>query len=265
MYGNRFYNATTRKYIALFGTLFNDIVITRDDNDDTEIQKIKVPIHYAPMQKILARIEGDASLDAPAMTLPRMSFEMMNMTYAPDRKLQRRMTLSQGAADDAVKSYQFAPTPYNLEFQLNIMTKYEEDGTKIVEQIIPFFKPDVTHSVQILSEFEEYFDIPIVLNGVSKEDTYESDFQTRRVLIWTLNFTLKGIYFGPTSEKKVIKFIDVNLYDTLDENSTEVEQINIQPGLTANGEPTTNIDETVDYVNINVDDNWGYIVQIKDA
>lgn len=264
MYGNHFYNETTRRYVAMFGTLFNDIIITRKDNSGTEIQKLKIPIHYAPVQKILARIEGDPDLNAPAMTLPRMSFEMISMTYAGERKINRRMTLSTGAANNSIKSYQFAPTPYDLEFQLNIMAKYNEDGVKILEQILPYFKPDVTHSVKLLDEFEEYFDIPIVLNSVTMEDTYENDFQTRRSIIWTLTFTLKGIYFGPVSEKKVIKFVDVNLYNTLDANAQVVEQVNVQPGLTANGEPTTSIDNTIDYVNINVDDNWDYIVQIKD-
>lgn len=128
MYGNHFYNQTTRRYVALFGTLFNDIIITRKDNSGSEVQKIKVPINYAPVQKLLARIEGDPNLNAPAMTLPRMSFEMISMSYAGERKVNRRMTLSQGAADNAVKSYQFAPTPYDLEFQLNIMAKYSEDA-----------------------------------------------------------------------------------------------------------------------------------------
>lgn len=264
MYGNHFYNQTTRRYVALFGTLFNDIIITRKDNSGSEVQKIKVPINYAPVQKLLARIEGDPNLNAPAMTLPRMSFEMISMSYAGERKVNRRMTLSQGAADNAVKSYQFAPTPYDLEFQLNIMAKYSEDAVKIVEQILPYFKPDVTHSVKLLDEFDEYFDIPIILNSVTMEDTYENDFQTRRAIIYTLTFTLKGIFFGPTSEKKIIKFVDVNLYDNMNASSDVVEQVNIQPGLTANGTPTTNINETVDYVNINVSDDWDYIVQIKD-
>lgn len=264
MYGNHFYNQTTRRYVALFGTLFNDIIITRNDNSGKEVQRLKIPIHYAPVQKILARLEGDPDLNAPAMTLPRMSFELVDMSYAADRKIPRTLAMSKVSTDSAKKSVQFVPAPYDLQFQLNVMTKYNEDGVKIIEQILPFFKPDVTHSVKLLDDFEEYFDIPIVLESVSTEDTYEADFQTRRTLIWTLNFTLKGIYFGPTSQRKVIKFVDVNFYDKLEADATEVEQINIQPGLTANGTPTTNINETVDYVNINVDDDWDYIVQIKD-
>jgi len=105
----------------------------------------------------------------------------------------------------------FAPAPYDIEFQLNVMTKYNEDGTKIIEQILPFFKPDCTVSVKLIDELGTYFDIPIVLNSVSQEDTYEGDFESRRALIWTLNFTMKGYFFGPVSTKKQITFVDVDL------------------------------------------------------
>ena len=265
MYGTHFYNQTTRRLVATFGTLFNNIIITRDDNSGTEVQRMKVPIHYAPYQKILARLDGDPNLSAPAMTLPRMSFEITDIAYNAERKLGslNRISRSTPGNNDSL-TYRYNPSPYDLNFQLNIMVKYHEDGLKIVEQIIPYFKPDVTVSAKLVDDIDTYFDIPIVLNDVSMEDTYENDFQTRRVIIWTLNFTLKGYYFGPSTTKKVIKFIDVNLYDRIEEDADIVESINIQPGLTANGEPTTDINETISYLDIDVDDDWAYIVRIVD-
>ena len=232
MYGNHFYNESTRRYVAVFGTLFNDIIIERKNaNNTTSVSKIKVPINYAPMQKILARLDQDPNLNAPAMTLPRMSFEITGMTYSAERKLTS-LTKQQkvNSTDITSATTLFTPSPYDIEFQLNIMTKYNEDASKILEQILPFFKPDITVGVKMIDTLETFVDIPIVLTGVSMEDTYEADFDTRRALIYTLNFTMKAYFFGPTSTKKLIKFIDVNLYPSFNK-ADGGEQINITPGV----------------------------------
>src|SRR6056300_440955 len=236
MFGNRFYHETTRRYVAMFGTLFNDIVIERKDNQKQLIQKMKVPIHYAPMQKVLARLEGDPSLNAPAMTLPRMSFEIVNMNFSPERKLTSLTRNNYQSSDANSKISQFVPAPYDLEFQLNIMVKYQEDGTKILEQILPFFKPDVTVSVQLIDDMELQVDVPIILNNVVMDDQYEGDFLTRRSLTYTLGFTVRGYYFGPMTNRKVIKFIDTPIKDSISE--TELSSITSQPGLTSDGQPT---------------------------
>jgi len=227
MYGNHFYNESTRRYVAVFGTMFNDIEITRKDNAGTAIQKMVVPINYAPMQKMLAKLEQDPNLDAPAMTLPRMSFEISGMTYSAERKLGSLNKTVSGTTSSGTLQTMFSPAPYDIEFQLNIMTKYNEDGMKILEQILPYFKPDCTVSVKTIDAINKYVDIPIVLNSVSQEDTYESDFQTRRALVWTLNFTMKAFFYGPVTEKKRIKFVDVDLYPSL-VDSEGGEQITIQ-------------------------------------
>ena len=229
MFGNHFYHETTRRYVAVFGTLFNDIEITRKDNTGTAIHKVRVPINYAPMQKILAKLEQDPKLNSPsAVTLPRMSFEITGMNYSAERKLTSLTKQIKGSplADGRV-STMFTPAPYDIEFQLNIMTKYNEDGMKIVEQILPFFKPDCTVGVQMVEDFG-YVDIPVVLTSVSQEDTYESDFQTRRALIWTLNFTMKGYFFSPTQTKRQIKFADIDFYPGLTPSDLG-EQVEVHP------------------------------------
>jgi len=168
MFGHRFYNETTRRYVAVFGTLFNDIVIYRRDNSDAIVQTIKVPVNYGPIQKFLSKLEQDPNLTAPAMTLPRMSFEITGMTYDPERKLTNMVQNSTvNAADANAFKTQFTPAPYNLEFQLNIMTKFAEDGTKILEQIIPFFKPEQTLTVRLVDDINLYLDIPVILNSIS--------------------------------------------------------------------------------------------------
>lgn len=265
MLGHEYYHKTTRKYVALFGTLFNDIIISRKTNNDVEMMRMKVPIAYGPIQKFLARIGEDPNLDAPAMTLPRMSFEMLGMIYNGDRKLTRHQLNKKALPlDDDSFSTQFTAAPYDIEFQLNIMVKYSEDGNKIIEQIVPFFKPDWTASVQIIDDLDFAIDVPIVLTGIGQEDTYDDAFENRRVLVWTLNFTMKAQYFGPITNKKVIKFTEANVYGSTNAN-TALEVIKVQPGLTANGEATTDINETVPYTDINSDDDWDYIVTIEDA
>lgn len=267
MFGNRFYHSITRKYVALFGTLWNDIEITRDTSTGT--QTIKVPVSYAPMEKVLSRVSENPNLDAPAITLPRMSFEIVGIEYDGTRKVvsNRKNTVRLVNDNDNVQSV-FTPAPYNISFELNILTKYTEDGSKILEQIIPYFKPDWTPSVQLLEDIDYYLDVPVVLNSVTTQDTYEGAYDERRALIWTLNFTLKGYYFGPTTNRKVIKFAQVNTYVNNQENvdaNTYHNIVTVQPGLTANGEPTTDVTQTIPYTDINKDDDWDYIVTIKDS
>jgi len=263
---NHFYNATTRKYIALFGTLFNKISITRDDNTDTEIQKMIVPIAYGPFQKFLARITQDPELNKKsAITLPRMSFELDNMVYDGTRKVNSTQKLRKElkAESNDSRSFMWSATPYNLDFSLYIMTKYSEDGVKVLEQILPFFKPEWTTTVKLIDDLDP-IDIPLVLNGVTNEELYEGSFEERRSVLWTLNFTMKCWYFGPERQKKVIKFIEVDMYDTLDENADPQERIQVYPGLTANGQPTTSANNTIPYTDIEFDDDWGVIRVIEE-
>ena len=262
MFANSFYNQTTRRYVAIFGTLFNDISIGRSDNNSTEKQRFKVPINYGPSQKFLSKIEQDESLNSQAITLPRMSFELRSMTYDGDRKLTDSLMNKNGiAADDRVRA-QYTAAPYNLDFELTIMAKYSEDATKILEQIIPFFKPHFTVTAKMIDSMDMVMDIPIILDGISTEDTYEGSYDQRRAITWTLDFTLKGYYYGPTSERKVIKFANTDIFSTMSA-TLPVSRVKVQPGLTANGLPTTDITQTVPYSQINIDDDWAYIVRIE--
>lgn len=264
MFGHEFYNETTRRYVAIFGTLFNDIAISRKDNSSSTIQRMKVPVNYGPMQKFLAMMEQDPDFTAPAITLPRISFEIIDMSYDGERNLTSLKKLTRGLpTNDSRINSVFTPAPYNITFQLNIMTKYAEDGTKILEQILPFFKPEFTVSAKLIDDMELYYDIPIVLQSITTEDIYEGEFTQRRSLIWTLTFTMKGYYFGPVSEGKVIKFAKVDIYNKMD-TTDPVEYVSAQPGLTANGEPTTNISNTIDWADINFDDPWDYVVVIEE-
>ena len=256
---NEFYNGTTRRYVALFGSLFNKMRITRDDNSGIEQQQLVVPISYGPYQKFLAKLKQDPHLNRPqAISLPRMAFEIDGMSYDGQRKVNSLNTVK--TSDD---TFVYTPAPWNIEISLYIMTQYAEDGAKLIEQILPFFKPEYTFSAHILDSLPA-FDIPLILNSVNSEDLYESDFITRRSLMWTLSFTMKAWFFGPIRDAKIIKFVDVHNYGDLRTDGEPETQITTQPGLDINGNPTTDINETVSYETINFDDDWGVITMVKD-
>jgi hypothetical protein len=151
------------------------------------------------------------------------------------------------------------------------MVKNTEDGTMIVEQILPFFTPEWTTTVRMVDEPEIILDIPLYLTNVALEDTYEGDFNERKAIIWTLDFTMKGFFFGPTKKTGVIKLANVNFYDSTlyDDiadakgNASVTSRITIYPGLTANGEPTTDSSNTVPYSEISSTDNWDYIIELS--
>jgi hypothetical protein len=238
---NYFYNETTRRYVALFGTLFNQIKIERNDNAGNSVQSMIVPLSYAPFQKVLSRLNEDPDLlnsRRSAISLPRMSFEITSFQYDPARKIgsTQKLRKAEKAETDASRNFVYASVPYNLDFSLYIMTKYSEDATKIMEQILPFFTPDWTVTAQMVPDLDA-IDIPIILNSVTTDDLYEGDYETRQSILYTLNFTLKGWYFGPEKKRKVIKFIDVGFATGTLANTPPEEALRIKPGLDINGNP----------------------------
>jgi hypothetical protein len=273
MFGHTFYFSTIRKYVTLFGTLFNDIHITRTDANNETVALLKVPLSYAPKEKVLARVDSDPDLNKQtAVLLPRMSFEMIDMKYDSNRKLN---TLGRTVVKDADSTsklkYQYNPVPYNISFRLYVYVKNAEDGTKIIEQILPFFTPDWTTTVKLIPEMNIIMDIPVVLESLNIEDTYEGDFDQRRALIWTLDFTLKGYIYGPIKKSSVIKFANTNFYIPQVEDgqlqsavgiTNPSERVSVRPGLTANGTPTSNVAESVSLSEIEATDDFGYCVSI---
>lgn len=266
MFNNTFKHDTIRKYIIFFGSLFNDIELLRDDNSSDGQQKLKVPLNYGNKEKFLARLEGNPDLEREvAIQLPRMSFELNNFQYDPSRKLSATSRISSVSTDPNKFKYQYNPVPYNLNISLYIMVKNAEDGTRIVEQIIPFFTPEYTGSLKLNKDLDKNYDVPLILNSVTNSDTYEGDFIQRRALIWTLNFTLKGWLFGPTRESSIIKQVEINIKHPNGEiefsNSTDpnVAEIVVKPGLTEEGLPTSNSNISIDKNLIESTDNYGFI------
>jgi hypothetical protein len=196
-----FYHEILRKSVIGFGSLFNNIEIKHKNNSDQVVSVIKVPLAYGPTQKFLARIEQSPDLNKPVqITLPRMSFEFTGLTYDSTRKSTTTQTFTTKSAND-IKDIKkvYLPVPYNMQFELSIMSKLNDDALQIVEQILPYFQPAYTMSITVIDSINEKRDIPVVLENITMQDDYEGDFTTRRVLIYTLRFTAKIYLFGPIS------------------------------------------------------------------
>lgn len=208
-----FYHGTVRNSITVFGKLFNDIYIKRDNSDGGMNQFVKVPITYGPKEKWLVRSEMDPELNRPVeIVLPRMSFEITDFSYDTSRKLHSlNQLIIEDPTDGTKRRTQFVPVPYNLTVQLYIISKTQEDALQIVEQILPFFTPHYNLTVNLDPKMGYTFDVPTVLNSVTLTDDYEGSFEDRRTVIYTLTFTMKTQMFGPVATQGVIKSVTANL------------------------------------------------------
>jgi hypothetical protein len=214
MLGTTYYHETIRKYVAVFGTLFNDINIQRRNSSGVITEQIKVPIEYSAKDKMLLHIRKMSTTDASVMTtLPRMGFVLTGVTYDGTRKLNTlgQVFAANTAASTSSLMKQYNPVPYNFDFELTAAVDNAEDGAQIFEQIVPFFTPEFTVSVNLIPSMNIKPDVTIILNSTTTEDSYEGDFTTRREIIWSFNFQLKGYIYPDIKSGSVTKSVIVNL------------------------------------------------------
>jgi len=249
MLGTYYYHEIIRKTIIGFGTLFNDIHIRHTGEGGTNHSEIKVPLAYGPSQKFLARIQQQADLNkAVQITMPRMSFEMTNISYDATRKSSLVQTFK--ACDDGSRAKKvFMPVPYNIGFELNILSKLNDDSLQILEQILPYFQPHFNLTIDLVDSIGEKRDIPIILESIGFQDDYEGNFDTRRALIHTLQFTAKTYLFGPVADSSdgLIRKVQVDMY-----TSTDVKTAKREVRYTVT--PTSKVDRNDDGV-INEEDH----------
>ena len=205
-----------RKYVVVFGRTFSDIVIQRSLANNV-ITNIKVPLEYAAKDKTIVRLEGDPDLDRPfSALLPIMTFELGSpaIQYDPSqRKVGSLVKQSYNyTANNNQLQIMYSPVPYNINFNLFIYVKNQEDGARIIEQILPFFQPDWTPQVELIPQLNEVRNIPIELGAVSTEDLYDKDFKERRLILYTIPFKVRAWFYGPLRDKPVIKFVQQNVY-----------------------------------------------------
>jgi len=211
MFGTYFYNETIKRAVSIFGTCFNNISVKKIKADGTILHEQKVPISYGPKQKFLERLAEDANLSdgmRSAISLPRLAFELTGFNYDPARqqnKLLRNVKSTTELADGGKRAFQYQPAPYDLNFTLSVLAKNMSDALQIIEQIIPYFQPEYTVTMKMIDTMTDYRDVPIVLNGIAMNDTYEGGFEERRVIEYTLEFTMKLYMFGPVYTGEVIR------------------------------------------------------------
>jgi hypothetical protein len=251
MLGNRFYNQSFRKLIVAFGQIFNNIVIQRTNSTGGVTARIKVPLAYAPKEKFLVRLDQQANLESRefATTLPRMGFEITGLSYDASRKLTRVQKYSKvkSGEDGSRMNYNYTPVPYNISMNLYIFTATAEDGLQIVEQILPYFQPDYTVTINAIPSLDIKRDIPIIIGNINYEDTYDGSFTQRRAVIYTINFTAKTYLFGPMNNQKVIKEVQTDIGTDTSSPLTREERIVIVP------DPT----------NADADDDFGFTTTIS--
>lgn len=237
--GEYFYHEIFKKTVVGFGNLFNGIQIQKLDQANNVINVMKVPLAYGPTQKFLARLTQQGNLDQPTqITLPRMSFEMTGITYDATRKTQPTQMFKTTDKGEKLKKV-YLPVPYNVSFELSIMAKLNEDCLQIVEQILPYFQPSFTTTIDLVESIGEKRDIPIVLDSINFTDDYEGDFSSRRILLYTLNFTAKTYLFGPIDETGdgLIRKVQVDYHTDTRRTAprevrytAEVDPIDAEPG-----------------------------------
>ena len=231
MFGTHFYHRLTRKYVVLFGTMFNNITLVKTNRDtNSEIERTKVPITYAPKEKYITRLRSDPDLQRQIqIRLPRLSFELTGFAYDPSRKQNTLLKVANSESSSVAKSTYMA-VPYNLTFELNLYTRNIDDGNQIIEQILPYFTPDYTVTIDPVSSLGVLKDVPIILDSVTNNIEHEGNFDAVRFVTWTLTFTMKVHFYGPVTNPKIIRKVIANIFNDPSLQAGYVTRVNLTSG-----------------------------------
>ena len=234
MFGTHFYNQSLRRLTIAFGQIFNNVIVQTKSSTGAVTKRMRVPLAYAPKEKFIQRLEQQANLDKGrtfAIVLPRMGFELKGLKYDPNRKLNKlQKTVRVKSSDSTIHNFNYSPVPYDIQFSLYSFTATAENGLQIIEQILPYFQPDYTVTINAIPELNIKRDVPIVLDEVIYEDTYDGDFNKRRAVIYTLNFTAKTYLYGPMAQSKIIRKTQADMMSDTDTiNKAREERIIVIP------------------------------------
>lgn len=251
MLGTQFYHETIRNVVVAFGSIFNNVQLVRKDNSGVVQQTMKVPLAYGPRQKFLVRLAEDVDLTKQvAVTLPRIGFEIKGLTYDPARKLNRVQKFKKLKDDNSAQlDTQYMPVPYNITFELYILAKQSDDALQVIEQILPYFQPDYTITMNDNTDMGVKKDIPVILNSITYADDYQGNFTTRRAIIYTIDFTCKFYLYGPITSSKVIKTVQIDAYtDMPDQSPSRQVRVTVTPNpTTASADDDFGFNEVVSY------------------
>jgi hypothetical protein len=257
MFGKPFYHQTLRKLIATFGSIFCNIIIVKRLGDN-EVEKIHVPLSYGPTERFLVRLNSDPNLDRTyQIKLPRMAFEIVSINYDADRKLNTIKKQISKTDNSGQVNHQYNGVPYDIGISLTIISKYIDEANQIFEQIVPWFTPGFTVTVNTIPELNHKDDIPVILNTVSMDDSYAEDWTSRRQVIWNLNFTMKAMFYGPVMSRELITKTIVDTYAA--RLSTDVDDPMQRQTIPRVFRVTTDIDPA----DATFDETFGYIETLE--
>lgn len=241
MFGGHFYHEKTRKAVAIFGKLFNNIYVVRKNRTTgASTSQVKVPLAYAPKAKYLDRIRENADLDTNtkvAIKLPRMSFEITSLAYDNQRQLTKTNNFTRFGTDTNNRNKFFTGVPYVIAFQLNVYTKTQDDALQIVEQILPTFNPQYSVTLKPFSDYPDVLeDIPIAITGVSFQDDFESELGARRTIIYTLDFEMRLRYYAGITQSEIVRDVRAKIFDIgagLADSDIRLNTIQVEPNPTS--------------------------------
>lgn len=230
--GNIFYHGTIRKSITAFGKLFSSIYIERKDNSHEVKQRILVPLSYAPKEKWFVRQEQDPELvEKRQIVLPKLSYEMNGFKYDSERHTPKMERIVQKIDNNSKVNVAFAPVPYTLDVSLYCITKTQDDMFQIIEQILPFFSPEYSITINAWPDLQKPLDIPIILKNLAIQDDYTGNFEDRRQIICQMDFDIKIMLIGPINKSGIIRRViaNIELPNESEKYTAELNPFNASP------------------------------------
>jgi hypothetical protein len=255
MFENHFYNESTRRMVSVFGSIFNDLEVVKKDSAGKILQKIKVPLSYAPRQKVLARLNEQTTDPNIALKLPRMSFEISSFEYDANARVSKHKNYKKVIVGDTLQLNKLgAPAVYKVGFELNLLAKTQDEALQILEQILPMFQPEYTVTIKDIPSMDITTDTPIILESVDTNDDYEGDLVTRRAIVYTLGFSTRIRYYRGVGKSKQILETEVDFSENVDPTTHKFETLAIDGTTTSDGaggykEPYT---ETINFFDTDV-------------
>ena len=255
MFANHFYNESTRRMVSVFGSIFNDLQVIKKDSAGKILQKIQVPLGYAPRSKVIARLSEQTSDPKMAIKLPRISFEISSMDYDANARVSKHKSFTKVITGDTLQLHKLgAPAVYKVGFELNILASTQDEALQLLEQVLPMFQPEYTVTIKDIPDMDIHTDTPIVLTGVDLNDDYEGDLVTRRAIVYTLSFETRIRYYRGLSKSKQILNTEVDFSEAVDPTTHKFETLAIDGTTTSDGaggykEPYT---ETINFFDTDV-------------
>tara|TARA_Y100001973_G_scaffold81242_1_gene119737 strand:- start:110 stop:910 length:801 start_codon:yes stop_codon:yes gene_type:complete len=259
MLGTHFYNETIRRTVIGFGTLFNNIEIKKKNPVNNEVVETeKVALGYGPKNKFLYRLFENPKTQKVAITMPRMYFEMTGIDYDSARKtspVRKYKNVIQG--DGSEVRVQYVPVPYTLGFELGILSKDQDTGLQILEQILPYFQPAFNITLNMVPDMSEKKDVAITLNSINMEDEWDDSFLERRLVVYTLQFTAKTFLYGPYNKADIIR--KATVYESVGDKAVSRRAVKMEytPKAKVDKNQDGQIDANDDIL-ITPDDDFGF-------